>query len=70
MHRREFVCLASAAVLAAGLPSNKAQAEPAPALLKPMDLGLLISPFGAPEERIGRVRDLGFDIAFYRSMGI
>jgi L-ribulose-5-phosphate 3-epimerase len=76
MNRREFVGRASAAALAAGLPSAAAsaapqqtgiEAPPQPAdqpALKPMDVGLLISPFGAPEQKIGRVRELGFDNCF------
>jgi L-ribulose-5-phosphate 3-epimerase len=32
--------------------------------LKPMELGLLISPFAAPEDSIRRVRDLGFNNCF------
>jgi sugar phosphate isomerase/epimerase len=35
-----------------------------PAPLKPMDIGLLIAPFGAPEEHFRRVRELGFDNCF------
>ena len=62
MDRREFIAAASAAVLAEGLPRTLA-AEPAPAL-KPMALGLIISPFGAPEEHLKRVHDLGFSNCF------
>jgi len=36
----------------------------APAPLKPMDVGLLIAPFKAPEEHFRRVRELGFDNCF------
>jgi len=36
----------------------------APPALKPMDVGLLIVPFGAPEEHFHRVRELGFDNCF------
>ncbi|HEX4031525.1 MAG TPA: sugar phosphate isomerase/epimerase family protein [Terracidiphilus sp.] len=76
MNRREFMGRASAVALAAGLPAAAAsaapqqtgsQAPPQPAVppaLKPMDVGLLISPFGAPEQKIGRVRELGFDNCF------
>lgn len=62
MDRREFLSAASAAALAQGLPAARAQASAAP--LNPMALGLLISPFAAPEERIKRVRDLGFSNCF------
>jgi L-ribulose-5-phosphate 3-epimerase len=64
MHRREFVTLASAAALAAGVPSTAARGDSSTPLLKPMDVGLLISPFDAPEEHIGRVHDLGFSNCF------
>jgi sugar phosphate isomerase/epimerase len=39
-------------------------AEPDPPKLKPMELGLLISPFGAPEATIRRVHDMGFSNCF------
>jgi sugar phosphate isomerase/epimerase len=35
-----------------------------PAPIKPMDVGLLIVPFSAPEEHFRRVRELGFDNCF------
>ena len=63
MDRREFIGLASAAVMAQGLGGAAAMAA-APAPLKPMELGLLIAPFGAPEEKIRRVHDLGFTNCF------
>jgi sugar phosphate isomerase/epimerase len=53
---------ASAAVLAQGLPAARAAGSIAP--LKPMALGLIISPFGAPEEHFKRVHDLGFSNCF------
>jgi sugar phosphate isomerase/epimerase len=62
MERREFIAAASAAVLTQGLPAARVQA--ATKLLDPMALGLIISPFGAPEERLKRVRDLGFSNCF------
>ena len=62
MNRREFLGAASAAVFAPGLRAVQAGAS-AP-VLKPMSLGLLISPFGALEERIKLVRDLGFSNCF------
>jgi sugar phosphate isomerase/epimerase len=62
MDRREFMAAASAAVLAQGLPAARAQDPIAP--LKPMALGLIISPFGAPEEHFKRVHDLGFSNCF------
>jgi sugar phosphate isomerase/epimerase len=62
MNRREFLGAASAAVIAPGLRAAQAGA-PTPEL-KPMALGLLISPFGVLEERIKRVHDLGFSNCF------
>lgn len=64
MDRREFLGIASAAVLVEGLPASAALASPAPAQLKPMALGLLISPFGAPEATFRRVHELGFSNCF------
>lgn len=60
MHRREFVALASAAALGAQMKPAAAQSDSLPPLLKPMDLGLRIAPSDSPEERLRRVRDLGF----------
>ncbi len=64
MDRREFVGLASAALVAQGLGGIAARAAIASAPLKPMELGLLIKPYGAPEEKIRRVHDLGFTNCF------
>ena len=64
MHRRDFLGLAAAATLAQGLPSAAAFTSMPSAPLKPMELGLVISPFSAPEERIRRVRDLGLSTCF------
>jgi L-ribulose-5-phosphate 3-epimerase len=64
MHRREFVTLGSAAALAAAVRPSTAQSDSLPPLLKPMDVGLLIAPFDDPEERLHRVRDLGFSNCF------
>ncbi len=60
MNRRDFLGLAAAATLAYDTPFSLGQA----AALKPMELGLLIAPFGAPEEHIRRVHDLGFSNCF------
>jgi L-ribulose-5-phosphate 3-epimerase len=60
MDRRTFIGLASATILSSRLlPWQEARAA-----IKPMALGLLISPFGTPEETIRRVRDLGFSNCF------
>src|SRR5271170_161442 len=64
MNRREFLGLAGATALAGELPFSFAQASSPIAGLKPMALGLLIVPFGAPEERIRLVHDLGFSNCF------
>ena len=63
MHRREFLNLASAAVVAKGLHATAAAALPS-VPLKPMELGLVIVPFGAPEQHIRRVQQLGFSNCF------
>ncbi len=64
MHRREFVTLASAAALDAAVSPAPAQTAAFEPHLKPMDVGLLIVPFDDPEERLRRVRDLGFSNCF------
>jgi L-ribulose-5-phosphate 3-epimerase len=62
MNRRNFLGVASAAILANGLQPSTSFAEEKS--LKPMALGLLVSPFGAPEVTIRRVHDLGFTNCF------
>lgn len=64
MDRRTFLGTATAAVLAEGLGPYASLAQPKADELKPMALGLLVSPFGAPEEVIGRVKKLGFSNCF------
>lgn len=59
MNRREFVAAAAAAALVPGTTRRAEAAE-----LKPMALGLLIRPYGAPEEKIRRVHELGFTNCF------
>jgi sugar phosphate isomerase/epimerase len=62
MDRRTFLGAASAALLTDALaPALSFAAPPA---LKPMALGLIVSPFGAPEATFKRVRDLGFSNCF------
>jgi L-ribulose-5-phosphate 3-epimerase len=63
MNRRDFISFAAATTLAQAVPSLAALPM-APPALKPMDVGLLIVPFGAPEEHFHRVRELGFDNCF------
>ena len=71
MRRRDFVGLASMTVLAQGVApgstrmvEGQAVAAGVPRTPKPMELGLLIVPFGAPEEHFRRVRELGFNNCF------
>jgi L-ribulose-5-phosphate 3-epimerase len=64
MHRRDFMGLAGAAVFAQVVPSVEAFSMAPAAPIKAMDVGILISPFGAPEEHFRRVRELGFDNCF------
>ena len=59
MDRRTFLGAATAAVLVEGLHPVISLAVAAPGPLKPMALGLLISPYSAPEETIRRVHELG-----------
>jgi len=62
MDRRRFLTTATAAAAATALHATRSVAEEKK--LKPMALGLLIKPFGAPEETIRRVHDLGFTNCF------
>ena len=64
MNRRTFLGVASAAILAEGLGSGASFAAVKSASLKPMALGLLVTPYGAPEATIRRVHDLGFSNCF------
>src|ERR1700757_3346444 len=64
MDRRTFLGAASAAAIATGIHPISSLAEPESSALKPMALGLLVSPFGAPEATIKRVHDMGFSNCF------
>jgi sugar phosphate isomerase/epimerase len=67
MDRREFLSVASAAVVTGAIGSAlpaKAFAAENPKPLKPMELGLLIVPFGAPEEKFRVLRELGLTNCF------
>jgi sugar phosphate isomerase/epimerase len=64
MDRRTFLSAASATAVAYSLLPSSAAATESQSTLKPMALGLLISPFGAPEATIRRVHDLGFTNCF------
>ena len=62
MDRRAFLSAASATVLTHLLCDAAYAATPTS---NPMAVGLLIKPFGAPEERIKRVHDMGFSNCFF-----
>jgi L-ribulose-5-phosphate 3-epimerase len=64
MDRRTFLGAATAAAIVTGIHPLPGASEPEPLALKPMALGLLISPFGAPEATIKRVHDMGFSNCF------
>ena len=64
MDRRTFLGAASAAVASQIIHTPALIAENKAASLKPMALGLLISPYGAPEATIRRAHDLGFSNCF------
>jgi L-ribulose-5-phosphate 3-epimerase len=62
MDRRIFLGTATAAAIAAGIKPLAGIAETPK--LKPMAVGLLVSPYGAPEATIKRVHDMGFSNCF------
>lgn len=62
MNRRTFMSTTTAAIAATVLHPNVSVAQDKS--LKPMAVGLLVSPFGAPEATIRRVHDLGFTNCF------
>ena len=64
MNRREFVGMASAVAAAQGLNVVPALADALLKPLKPFELGLLIVPYSAPEEKIRLLRELGFTNCF------
>lgn len=64
MRRRGFLGLAVAATLAKGLQPTDAFTAMPSAPRNALELGLLIVPFGAPEEHIRRVHELGFSNCF------
>jgi len=59
MNRRKFLGAASAVVAAQSIGIGNAAAAEPQGRVKPFELGLLIVPFGAPEEKIKLLRDLG-----------
>ena len=64
MNRRTFLGAATAAAITTGLHPLPAFTNPQKPKLKPMSLGLIISPYDAPEATIKRVRDMGFSNCF------
>ena len=65
MDRRTFLSAATAAAaIATGFHPLSSFADPEKPKPKPMALGLLISPYSAPEAAIKRVRDMGFSNCF------
>ncbi len=64
MDRRTFLSAASAAMLTQVVPAAAYGVDDKQGPFKPMALGLLVSPFGAPEATIRRVHDLGFTNCF------
>jgi L-ribulose-5-phosphate 3-epimerase len=64
MDRRTFLGAAAATAIATGIHPIPSFAEPDAPKLRPMALGLLVSPYGAPEPTIKRVRDMGFSNCF------
>ena len=62
MDRRTFLSATSAAMAATMFHSRVSIAEET--RIKPMALGLLVSPFGSPDATIRRVHDLGFTNCF------
>jgi L-ribulose-5-phosphate 3-epimerase len=63
MDRRRFLGTTTAAAIATGLHPLSSSSQPEQKL-KPMALGLLISPYDAPEATIKRVHDMGFSNCF------
>src|SRR5580658_1683436 len=64
MDRRTFLTAASSAIAANVLLPSKSLGETTAVALPPMALGLIVSPFGAPEATFKRVHDLGFSNCF------
>jgi sugar phosphate isomerase/epimerase len=64
MDRRTFLAAASSAIIADLVVPPRSRAQSSESRLKPMAVGLLISPYNAPEATIKRVHDMGFSNCF------
>ena len=64
MDRRTFLAAASSAIIADVVLPTGTAAQSTESKLKPMAVGLLVSPFGSPDATIKRVHDLGFSNCF------
>jgi L-ribulose-5-phosphate 3-epimerase len=64
MDRRTFLGAASATLFSNAVRPNTALAAVVPTAVKPMDLGLIISPSGDPEGTFRRVHEIGFSNCF------
>lgn len=64
MDRRTFLAAATSALLADSILPGSAAAQAGSSALKPMAVGLLVSPYGSAEATIKRVHDLGFSNCF------
>lgn len=64
MDRRMFLGLTAAAAAECALQPMTALAGEAPRALKPMEVGLLVTPFDGPEVVFKRVHDMGFSNCF------
>ena len=64
MDRRTFLGAAAATAVASGLHAIPTFADADKPKLKPMAVGLLVSPYGEPEATIKRVHDMGFSNCF------
>jgi len=64
MNRRDFMSFLAAVTLTQTVPSVAALPMTSPAPSKPMEIGILIAPFGSPEDHFRRVRELGFNNCF------
>lgn len=64
MDRRTFLAAATSTFIADSILPGSTAAQSSPGALKPMAVGLLVSPYGAAEATIKRVHDLGFSNCF------